>query len=127
MSLFLTVLLIYLIGLLAGNLGGRRLGRAFESVILRIPVVNWVYGSARQLLDAFSMRGGSTFSKVVMLQYPRVARRSRPGISSNVQKWWIQRGFFHRTSRMKRSNSLCHAAALSFKLTTSGAQKFAKK
>lgn len=71
MSLFLTVLLIYLIGLFAGNLGGRRVGRVFESVILRIPVVNWIYGSARQLLDAFGGGGRRTFSKVVMLEYPR--------------------------------------------------------
>ncbi len=72
MSLILTVGLIYLVGLLASNLAGRRIGHAFESLILRIPLVNWVYGSARQLLDAFSMGGGQrTFSKVVMLEYPR--------------------------------------------------------
>ncbi len=71
MSLILTVALIYLVGLLASNLVGRRIGRAFESVILRIPLVNSVYGSARQLLDAFSMGGKRTFSKVVILEYPR--------------------------------------------------------
>ena len=72
MSLILTVGLIYLIGVFASNLAGRRIGRAFELVVLRIPLVNWVYGSARQLLDAFSMGGGQrTFSKVVMLEYPR--------------------------------------------------------
>ncbi len=72
MSLFLTVAVIYLVGLLASNLAGRRIGSAFESVILRIPVVNSVYGSARQLLDAFSMGGKRTFSKVVILEYPRL-------------------------------------------------------
>ncbi len=71
MSLILTVGLIYLVGLLASNLAGRRIGRAFELVILRIPLVKSVYGSARQLLDAFSMGGQRTFSKVVMLEYPR--------------------------------------------------------
>ncbi len=72
MSLFLTVVVIYLVGLFASNLAGRRIGSAFESVILRIPVVNSVYGSARQLLDAFSMGGKRTFSKVVILEYPRL-------------------------------------------------------
>ena len=72
MSLFLTVAVIYLVGLFASNLAGRRIGRAFELVILRIPVVNSVYGSARQLLDAFSMGGKRTFSKVVILEYPRL-------------------------------------------------------
>ena len=71
LSLVLTVGLIYLVGLLASNLAGRRIGHAFELVILRIPLVKSVYGSARQLLDAFSMGGQRTFSKVVMLEYPR--------------------------------------------------------
>ena len=71
-SLILTVGLIYLVGVFASNLVGRRIGRAFELVVLRIPLVNSVYGSARQLLDAFSMGGGQRrFSKVVMLEYPR--------------------------------------------------------
>ena len=71
LSLILTVGLIYLVGLFASNLVGRRIGRAFESVIRRIPVVKSVYGSARQLLDAISMGGQRTFSKVVILEYPR--------------------------------------------------------
>jgi uncharacterized membrane protein len=67
----LTAALIYLIGLLAGNLVGRRVLTAFERVVLRIPLVKGVYGAARQLLDAFSMTGARTFSKVVLVEYPR--------------------------------------------------------
>lgn len=43
----------------------------FESWILRIPLVKGIYGSARQLLNAFSATGKGRFSKVVMLEYPR--------------------------------------------------------
>ncbi len=71
MSLILTVALIYLVGLLASNLAGRRIGRVFESVVLRIPLVSWVYGSASQLLDAIGTGAQRTFSKVVILEYPR--------------------------------------------------------
>jgi uncharacterized membrane protein len=67
----LTAALIYLIGLLAGNLVGRRVLTAFERVVLRIPLVKGVYGAARQLLDAFSLTGARTFSKVVLVEYPR--------------------------------------------------------
>jgi uncharacterized membrane protein len=70
-GLFLTVLVIYLIGLLGGNLAGRRLLSAVESLILRVPLVKGIYGSARQLLDAFSFSGERTFSRVVMIEYPR--------------------------------------------------------
>jgi uncharacterized membrane protein len=70
-SLLLTALAIYLLGLVAGNLAGRRLLTLVESWILRIPLVKGIYGSARQLLDAFGASGTRAFSKVVLLEYPR--------------------------------------------------------
>jgi uncharacterized membrane protein len=70
-GIVLTAALVYLIGLLAGNLVGRRVLTAFERVVLRIPLVKGIYGAARQLLDAFSMTGARTFSKVVLVEYPR--------------------------------------------------------
>ena len=70
-SLLLTGLFVYLLGLFVGNLAGRRIVAFVESVILRIPLVKGVYGSARQLLDAFSLTGERTFSTVVMIEYPR--------------------------------------------------------
>ncbi len=54
-SVVLSVTFIYLVGLLAGNLVGRRVLALVESWILRVPVVKGIYGSARQLLDAFSL------------------------------------------------------------------------
>jgi uncharacterized membrane protein len=70
-SLFLTVVFIYLLGLLGGYLAARRLLTMIESWILRIPLVKSIYGSARQLLDAFSFTGKRAFSKVVLVEYPR--------------------------------------------------------
>jgi len=72
LSLLLTVAFIYLLGLIGGNLAGRRLLVLVESWILRIPLVKGIYGSMRQLLDAFSASGSRAFSKVVLVQYPRV-------------------------------------------------------
>lgn len=70
-SLLLTATVIYLLGLVAGNLAGRRLLTLVESWILRIPLVKGIYGSARQLLNAFGASGTRAFSKVVLLEYPR--------------------------------------------------------
>lgn len=70
-SLLLTAASIYLLGLVAGNLAGRRLLTLVESWILRIPLVKGIYGSARQLLNAFGASGTRAFSKVVLLEYPR--------------------------------------------------------
>jgi uncharacterized membrane protein len=70
-GLLLTALFIYLLGLIAGNLAGRRSVTMIESYILRIPLVRGIYGPARQLLDSFNLTGKRAFSKVVMMEYPR--------------------------------------------------------
>ena len=70
-GLVLTVLAIYLCGLLAGNMAGRRIVLMIEGLVLRIPVVKGIYGAARQLLDAFTFGGKKTFSNVVLVEYPR--------------------------------------------------------
>ncbi len=67
----LTAAVVYAIGLLAGNLVGRRLLALVESGILRVPVVKAIYGAARQLLDAFRATGSRAFSQVVLVEYPR--------------------------------------------------------
>lgn len=70
-GVILTLLFVYLMGLLAANLVGRRLWAMIERGILRVPVVKSIYGASRQLLDAISMTGAGSFSRVVLVQYPR--------------------------------------------------------
>jgi uncharacterized membrane protein len=70
-GLLLTAGFIYLLGLIAGNIAGRRGVMMIESYILRIPLVRGIYGPARQLLDSFNISGKRAFSKVVLLEYPR--------------------------------------------------------
>lgn len=70
-GVLITILAIYLLGLAVGNRATRRMLVWVESVILRVPFVKGIYGSARQLIDAFSAGGERTFSKVVLVEYPR--------------------------------------------------------
>ncbi len=69
-GLVVTVLLILLVGALTTNLLGRRFVEAFDRLMLRIPLIKGIYGSARQLLDAFS-RKTTSFQRVVAVEYPR--------------------------------------------------------
>jgi uncharacterized membrane protein len=69
-GVFLTLLLIFLCGLLATNLLGRRFVAAFDSVMLRIPLIKGIYGAARQLLNAFNQKA-TAFQRVVAVEYPR--------------------------------------------------------
>lgn len=70
-SVLLTVGFVYALGWISSNLIGRRLLGWVEAVILRVPVVRRIYGSARQLLDAFRATSQRSFSQVVMMEYPR--------------------------------------------------------
>jgi len=71
-GLALTAVFVYLLGLFAGNMVGRRIVALVEIAILRVPLVKSIYGAARQLLDAFTSTGSRAFSRVVLLQYPRI-------------------------------------------------------
>lgn len=69
-GLVATLVLIMLVGILATNLLGRRVVKAFDRLMLRIPLIKSIYGSARQLLDAFNQETTS-FQRVVAVEYPR--------------------------------------------------------
>ncbi|OLC56346.1 MAG: hypothetical protein AUH92_00360 [Acidobacteria bacterium 13_1_40CM_4_69_4] len=65
-----TLFLILLVGLLTTNFLGRRIVKAFDRLMLRIPLIKPIYGAARQLLDALD-RKTDTFQRVVAVEYPR--------------------------------------------------------
>lgn len=71
-GIVLTLLLVYLFGLIAANLVGKRLLEMAEQAILRVPIVRSIYGGSRQLLDAFNVGGSGGFSRVVIAEYPRL-------------------------------------------------------
>jgi len=70
LGVVLTMGLVLLVGALASNFVGRKIVEAFERLMLRLPVVKGIYGSARQLIDAFSSQNAA-FRRVVAVEYPR--------------------------------------------------------
>jgi len=70
-GLIITILLIYVAGLLSANLIGVRLLAAFDKLMLRIPIVRAVYGGSKQLMDALNPKGKRSFTRVVLVEYPR--------------------------------------------------------
>ncbi|RAP33580.1 DUF502 domain-containing protein [Candidatus Marinamargulisbacteria bacterium SCGC AG-439-L15] len=69
LSFVLTIVFITFIGLLARNIIGRAILKYFEAIISRIPFVNIVYKSFRQVTQAFSFQ--EKLLSAVMLEYPR--------------------------------------------------------
>jgi uncharacterized membrane protein len=67
----LTVLVVFLTGLLATNFIGERLVRFWEGVLARIPVVKSIYYGVKQVSDTILADTGLAFRKVLLIQYPR--------------------------------------------------------
>jgi len=70
-GLLLTLLLIFLVGVLGTNLIGRRILRALDKLLLRIPLVKSIYGAAQQLMASIRFSHNEGFSRVVLVEYPR--------------------------------------------------------
>ena len=71
LGVLITAGIIYLAGVLGTNVFGVRILKAFDRLVLRIPLVRAVYGSSRQLMESLSPGGRRSFSEVVLVEYPR--------------------------------------------------------
>ncbi|WP_426167955.1 DUF502 domain-containing protein [Pseudoduganella sp. R-31] len=72
----LTVLIVFLTGLLTNNLVGNFLIRQWEKLLHRIPVVSSLYGSVKQVSDTLFSDSGNAFRKAVLVPYPHAGSRT---------------------------------------------------
>jgi uncharacterized membrane protein len=67
----LTLLFVFLVGLLTRNFIGKRVVGWWEMLLQRIPVVSSIYSSVKQVSDTLFSSSGNAFRKAVLVQYPR--------------------------------------------------------
>ena len=67
----LTILLIFVTGVLTANLVGRKVVGGWESLLERIPFVRSVYSAAKNFTEIVFSDSGVAFSKVLLVEYPR--------------------------------------------------------
>lgn len=67
----LTVIVVFVTGVLASNILGQRLLLFWEYVLGRIPVVKTIYNGVKQVSDTIFAPGGQAFRKALLVQYPR--------------------------------------------------------
>jgi uncharacterized membrane protein len=65
------VILIFIVGLIATNVFGKKLLSLIEKLFLQIPIFKSIYLSVKQLVDAFSPGSKGAFKKFVIAEYPR--------------------------------------------------------
>ncbi|MRW93781.1 DUF502 domain-containing protein [Duganella sp. FT80W] len=66
----LTVVIVFLTGLLTNNLVGNYVVRLWEKLLTRIPVVSSLYSSVKQVSDTLFSSSGNAFRKAVLIPYP---------------------------------------------------------
>jgi len=65
-----TLLIIFSTGLLAANFIGQRLVTWWEKLLDRIPVVNSIYSSVKQVSDTLFSSSGNAFRQALLIRYP---------------------------------------------------------
>jgi uncharacterized membrane protein len=65
------IVVIYLIGVIASNVLGKRLINYGESLVARVPIVRPLYTGVKQLMDSFSAPGKTGFIQTVLVEFPR--------------------------------------------------------
>ncbi|NNM82219.1 MAG: DUF502 domain-containing protein [Burkholderiales bacterium] len=67
----LTLIVVFVTGLLTTNIIGQRLLMFWEGLLSRIPVVKSIYYSVKQVSDTLFSSNGEAFRKALLVQYPR--------------------------------------------------------
>ena len=70
-ALLLAIILTMVVGLLARNYLGKKLIEWVDSSLLRVPLLNKVYGATKQVNEAFTSGSKTSFKTVVMIEFPR--------------------------------------------------------
>ena len=86
-GVLLSLLLLFMTGLLATNFLGERLVKWSEAVLDKIPLVRSIYNTSKQVIQAIFGSNGQAFRKVLLVEYPRKGSWSlafQSGIASPV-------------------------------------------
>ena len=67
----LTLLIIFVTGLIATNFFGKQLILLWEAMLNRVPVVKSIYSSVKQVSDTLFSDSGNAFRQAVLVQFPR--------------------------------------------------------
>jgi len=70
LGLLITVVAIGMVGAFARFYIGKKIIATFHETMLRIPLLNRIYGAVKQVNDAFTTNNKSSFKQVVMVEFP---------------------------------------------------------
>jgi uncharacterized membrane protein len=71
MGAILTLLIVFVTGVIATNFFGKRMILVWEALLARVPVVKSIYASVKQVSDTLFSDSGNAFRQAVLVQFPR--------------------------------------------------------
>ena len=71
LGVILTLVIVFVTGVFATNFLGARLVHLWHEILHRIPVVNSIYSSVKQISDTLFSSSGQAFRKALLVQWPR--------------------------------------------------------
>ena len=71
LGVILTLVIVFVTGVFATNFFGARLVHLWHEILHRIPVVNSIYSSVKQISDTLFSSSGQAFRKALLVQWPR--------------------------------------------------------
>ena len=71
LGVIITLILIFVIGLVTKSYLGTKLVSFGERLVGKIPLVRGIYNALKQLVDAVFSDKGQSFKKAVLIEYPR--------------------------------------------------------
>lgn len=89
LGVLVTLAIILLTGLAATNILGRQFILYGESVLLRMPVARSIYGTVKQIMEAFVRNEQDAFKRVALIEYPRKGIYSL-GLVTGVSRGEVQ-------------------------------------
>jgi uncharacterized membrane protein len=67
----LTLVIIFVTGVIATNIFGQQLIALWESLLTKVPFVKTIYSSVKQVSDTLFSDSGNAFRKALLIEYPR--------------------------------------------------------
>ena len=71
LGIVVTLLIIFLAGILSRNYVGTRIYKIGERILSKLPIIRPIYSSAKQLLESVTGPSVKSFKEVALVEYPR--------------------------------------------------------
>jgi len=91
-SAMATLLLLFLVGVLVGNILGRQLLAWIDEIMLMIPGVKGIYGATKQVIGAIQSGQGGSFKEVVLVEWPHPGSFTLGFLARRDCSWAVEGG-----------------------------------